>query len=74
MQANVLDRRPDNRKATGLRRKDVDLIRPLPHVALRGFRWHWWSEYVGASSRVNPYNVNRCSSSSDKLRTASGYR
>ncbi len=33
MQADVLDRGSDNREATGLRRKDVNLIGPLPHVA-----------------------------------------
>ena len=33
MQANILDGRPDNGEATGLRREDVDLISPLPHEA-----------------------------------------
>ena len=33
MQADVLDGRPDNRQATGLRREHVDLISPLPHEA-----------------------------------------
>ena len=50
MQADVLDRRPDNRQATGLRRENVDLISALPHIDFPGFQWHWSSEWVGASS------------------------
>src|SRR5512135_273367 len=41
MQADVLDRRPDNREATSLRRKHLNLIGTLPHVAkqtLNGIR------------------------------------
>ena len=37
-----------NREATGLRRECVNLICALSYVALRGFRWHWWFEDVGA--------------------------
>jgi hypothetical protein len=33
MQADVLDRRPDNREATSLRRKHLNLIGTLPHIA-----------------------------------------
>jgi len=33
VQADILHRCPDNRQATGLRREDVDLISPLPHIA-----------------------------------------
>jgi len=37
VQADVLDRGPDNREATGLRRKHVNLIRPLPDIAKQTF-------------------------------------
>ena len=33
MQADVLNRRPDNGKATGFCGEDVDLIGALPHIA-----------------------------------------
>ncbi len=33
MQMDILDRRPDNRQATGLRSEHVDLIGALPHIA-----------------------------------------
>ncbi len=33
MQADILDRRPDNREATGLGGEHVDLISSLPHIA-----------------------------------------
>ena len=48
VQTDILDRCPDNREATGLRRECVNLICALSYVALRGFRWHWWFEDVGA--------------------------
>jgi len=32
VQANVLDRGPDNREATRLRRKHINLIGALPHI------------------------------------------
>jgi hypothetical protein len=48
VQADVLQRGPDNREATGLRREDADLISPLPHIALRDFQWRWWSECADA--------------------------
>ena len=32
VQADILDRGPDNRQATGLRREDIDLIGALPHI------------------------------------------
>jgi hypothetical protein len=48
VQADILDRGPHNRQAAVLGGEDVNLIGALPHIALRGFRWHWWSEYVGA--------------------------
>lgn len=37
MQADILDRGPDNREATVLGREDVDLISPLPHIAQETF-------------------------------------
>ncbi len=37
VQADVLDRGPDNRKATRLRRKHINLISPLPHIAEQAF-------------------------------------
>ena len=37
MQADVLDRRPHNREATGLRGEDVDLIGALAHIAEKTF-------------------------------------
>ena len=37
MQADILDRGPDNRQATVLSREDVDLISPLPHIAEETF-------------------------------------
>jgi hypothetical protein len=37
MQANILDRRPDNRETTAFRREDVDLIGTLPHIAEETF-------------------------------------
>ncbi len=37
MQANVLDRGPDNRETTGLGREDVDLISALPHITEETF-------------------------------------
>ena len=72
MQADVLDRRPDNGQTTGFGREGVDLIGALSHIALRDFRSLWWSECVDASSRVNAKNVNVFSSSSARLLTASG--
>ena len=36
-QADILDGGPDNCQATGLRREDVDLISPLPHIAKETF-------------------------------------
>jgi hypothetical protein len=33
MQADVLDRRPDNDQATGLRREHIDLVGALAHEA-----------------------------------------
>lgn len=32
VQADILDRRPDNRETTGLRGEHIDLIGPLSHV------------------------------------------
>ena len=37
MQADILDRRPDNRQATGLRREHINLIGALPHIAEEAF-------------------------------------
>ncbi len=37
MQANILHRGPDNRQATGFRRKDVDLIGALAHITKEAF-------------------------------------
>ena len=37
MQADVLDRGPDNRKATGFCCEDVNLIGALPHIAEQAF-------------------------------------
>ena len=37
MQADILDRGPDNRQATGLRGEHVDLIGALPHIAEETF-------------------------------------
>ncbi len=50
VQADVLDRRPDDRQATGLCREHVNLISALPHIDFPSFQWHWWSECVGACS------------------------
>ena len=44
VQADILDSGPHNRQAAVLGGEDVNLIGALPDVALRGFRWHWWSE------------------------------
>ena len=33
MQADILDRGPDNRQTTALGREDIDLIGALPHIA-----------------------------------------
>jgi len=33
VQADILDRCPDNRQATGLGREHINLIRPLPYIA-----------------------------------------
>jgi hypothetical protein len=49
VQADILDRGPHNRQAAVFGGEDVNLICALPHEAKDGFRWHWWSEYVGAS-------------------------
>ncbi len=38
VQADVLDGGPDNRDATRLRRKHINLIGALSHIALRDFR------------------------------------
>ena len=54
VQANILDRGPDNGQATGLRREDVDLIGALPHIAEETFNgvgrlnvpMHAWRERV----------------------------
>ena len=37
VQANILHRGPDNRQATGFRRKDVDLIGALAHITKEAF-------------------------------------
>ncbi len=37
MQTDILDRRPDNGEATGLRREPVNLISVLPHIAEQTF-------------------------------------
>ncbi len=37
MQADILNGRPNNRQATGLGGKDVDLISPLSHIAEQTF-------------------------------------
>jgi hypothetical protein len=37
VQTNILDRGPDNRQATGFRRKDVDLIGALAHITKEAF-------------------------------------
>ena len=37
MQADVLNRRPDNGEAPGLGREGVNLIDPLPHIAEEAF-------------------------------------
>src|SRR6266852_3278731 len=37
VQADILDRGPDNRQATALRREDIDLIGTLPHIAKETF-------------------------------------
>ena len=37
MQADILDRGPDNRQATGLGREHIDLISPLSHIAEETF-------------------------------------
>ncbi len=50
MQADVLDRRPENGQTTGFGREGVDLIGALSHIALRDFQSHWLSECVDASS------------------------
>ncbi len=49
VQVNVLDRGPDNREATRLRRKHVNLVGALPHIDFPDSQWHWWSECIGAS-------------------------
>ncbi len=50
MQADVLDRGPDNGQATGLSGEHVDLIGALPHIDFPDSQWHWSSECVDASS------------------------
>ena len=37
MQADILDRRPDDRQATGLRREHINLISALTHIAEQTF-------------------------------------
>ncbi len=37
MQADILDRGPNNAEATGLRREDINLIGALSHVAEEAF-------------------------------------
>jgi hypothetical protein len=37
MQTDILNGCPDNGEATGLRRKHINLIRPLPHIAEEAF-------------------------------------
>jgi hypothetical protein len=50
MQTDILDRRPDNRQATGLRREYINLVGALSDITLRDSQWHWWSECADASS------------------------
>jgi hypothetical protein len=50
VQANVLDRGPDNREATGLGRKHVNLVGALAHIDFPDSQWHWSSEYADAWS------------------------
>jgi hypothetical protein len=38
VQADILDRRPENRQATVLRREDVNLIGALSHIAKQTFK------------------------------------
>jgi hypothetical protein len=49
MQADVLNRCPDNGETTGLGCEDVDLIGTLPYIALRDSRSHWWFACADAS-------------------------
>lgn len=37
MQVNILDRCPDNRQATGLRREHLNLISTLPYITKQTF-------------------------------------
>ncbi len=37
VQADILDRSPDNRQATGLRCEHINLIRALPYIAKQAF-------------------------------------
>ncbi len=37
MQTDILDRGPDNRETTGLRREHVNLVGALPHIAEQAF-------------------------------------
>jgi hypothetical protein len=37
VQADILDRGPDNGEATGLRREHINLIGALPHIAEQAF-------------------------------------
>src|SRR5205085_930448 len=74
VQADILDAGPDNREATGLRREDVDLISPLAHEApeaFNGVRALNVSVPGLASTRKTECG---CSSSSSRLRPASGER
>jgi hypothetical protein len=48
VQADILDRGPDNRQATVLGREDVDLISALPHIDFPDSQSHWSSEYADA--------------------------
>ncbi len=51
VQADVLHSRPDDGEAARFCGEHVDLISPLPHIALRDSQWHWSSEYADACSQ-----------------------
>ncbi len=65
VQTDILDRRPDNHQATGLRREHVNLISALAHIDFRGSQGHWWSEYADAFSQER-HKTSRCLFSSGK--------
>ena len=65
MQANILDRGPNDSEATGLCREYIDLIGALPHVTEQTVDGIGGSECADASPEETHRTLMRCAVHSD---------